>query len=285
MSANANTVVIKVPDASGAAGNMLVEAADIRDRPLLDVRERLRKILEPLGWAGERLLIGSWERKVLLSPSAQVWIPPAGTGDPMVEAILEQTLTKDVGRFRGTAPAALAPGLMDEIVERSWLAALLFQRLGYVGRCSFDLILVGDRLSNCQVQFVECNGRWGGASLPLTLMNRLFGRWHDRPYAMREFQIPGLDRLRFEDLLAGLDDLLYDARTGRGRMIIYNPRHLRASTVDVIALGRSWAEARRWLEEEVPRRLQALIPATKVASGRRTRPVTRRRWQGPRLAS
>lgn len=282
---DARTVVLKVPEASGAAGNMLLQAEEFQGQSLAAIREHLRERLAPLGWDGERLLIGSWERKVLLSPSVQVWIPPTGDGEPMVEGVFEQTLTKEVGRFRGTAPAALAPGLVDEIAERSWLVALLFQKLGYVGRCSFDLILVGERLSRCQVLFVECNGRWGGASLPMTLMNRLFGRWHERPFAMRELQVPGLDRLRFEDLVAGLDGVLYDARTGRGRLIIYNPRHLRAGTADVIALGRSWADARRWLEREVPRLLASLVPAERPVPVRRPRAAARHRWRGPRLVS
>jgi hypothetical protein len=101
---------------------------------------------------------------------------------------------------------------------------------------------------------------------------------------MRELVIPGLERLRFEDLLGGLDDLLYDVRTGRGRMIIYNPRHLRAGTIDVIALGRSWAEARRWLADEAPKRLEALVPRARALAGRPLR-LSRRRWRGPRLAS
>jgi hypothetical protein len=285
LGAEARTVVVKVPEASGAAGNLLLEADEYQGQSLATIRDRLRQRLAPLGWDGERLLIGSWERRVLLSPSVQVWIPPTGEGDPTVEGVFEQTLTKTVGRFRGTAPAALAPGMVEDIAERSWLVALLFQRLGYLGRCSFDLILVGERLSRCQVLFVECNGRWGGASLPMTLMNRLFGRWYERPFAMREIQVPGLDRLRFEDLVAGLDHVLYDARTGRGRMIIYNPRHLRAGTADVIALGRSWADARRWLEQEVPRLLAALVPAERSTVVRRARPAARRRWRGTRLVS
>jgi hypothetical protein len=229
--------------------------------------------------------VGSWEQKVLLSPSVQTWIPPLGSRDPVVEGIFEQTLARQVGRFKGAAPAALPQGLRDEIAERAWLVAVLFQRLGYVGRCSFDLILVGDRLSRCQVLFVECNGRWGGTSLPMTLMNRLFGRWNARPYAAREVQVPDLERLGFDDLLQGLEDVLFDARSGRGRVIPYNPRHLQAAgTLDAIVLGRSWAEARRWLDDDLPRRLADLVHRA-ASPARRPRPVARRRWAGPRLVS
>jgi hypothetical protein len=285
LATDALTVVLKVPEASGSAGNVLLQASELRGQPLASIRSLVQERLAPLGWAGERLLVGSWERKVLLSPSVQTWIPPLGTRDPVVEGIFEQTLTKEVGRFRGAAPAALPQGVRDEIAERSWLVALLFQRLGYVGRCSFDLILVGESLSRCQVLFVECNGRWGGASLPMTLMTRLFGRWNAHPYAAREVQVPGLDRLAFADVLDGLDDGLYDAASGRGRVIVYNPHHLRAAgTLDAIVLGRSWAEARRWLDEELPRRLTDLVRKA-VSPARRSRPAARRRWVGPRLVS
>jgi hypothetical protein len=286
LAADALTVVLKVPDASGSAGNVLLEASELRGQSLAAIRSLVQERLAPLGWAGERLLVGSWERKVLLSPSVQTWIPPLGGGGPVVEGIFEQTLTMEVGRFKGAAPAALPQGLRDDIAERAWLAALLFQRLGYVGRCSFDLILVGERLSRCQTLFVECNGRWGGTSLPMTLMNRLFGRWSAHPYAAREVQVPGLGRLPFGDVLRELDDVLFDARSGRGRVIPYSPHHLRAAgTIDAIVLGKSWAEARRWLDEELPRRLAGLVPRAGRYQTRRVRPAGRRRWVGPRLVS
>ena len=72
------------------------------------------------------------------------------------------------------------------MVTRSWLLAVLFQRLGYVGRCSFDLLVVGESLATARAEFLECNGRWGGTSGPMMLMNRLFGDWATRPYATME---------------------------------------------------------------------------------------------------
>ena len=51
--------------------------------------------------------------------------------------------------------------------------AVVLQHLGYVGRCSLDAILVGNDETTARLYWVECNGRWGGASIPMTLNQRL----------------------------------------------------------------------------------------------------------------
>ena len=49
----------------------------------------------------------------------------------------------------GAAPGQACPrtAMSRDMVTRSWLLAGLFQRLGYVGRCSFDLLVVGEGLA------------------------------------------------------------------------------------------------------------------------------------------
>lgn len=285
LAAHTRTLVLKVPSASGATGTLLVPSAEVRGRPLSGIRERLRDILIPFGWTGATwLLVGGWEAEAWSSPSAQLWIPPEGSGPPVVEGIFEQTLTDEIGRFRGATAAPFATPLLREIAGRTWLVARVFQRLGYVGRCSFDLILVGDR-DDPLVQFVECNGRWGGTSIPMTLMNRLFGDWRRHPYATREVALPGIARLRFGDLVAGLDDLLYDARTGTGTVILYNPHHLRsAETIDVIAIGASPDTARSQLLHEVPSRLGALLRRVRTLAGAPPNSPTPNPRTRPRIA-
>ena len=51
--------------------------------------------------------------------------------------------------------------------------ATVLQHLGYIGRCSLDAIVVGSDQASARHYWVECNGRWGGASIPLTLNRRL----------------------------------------------------------------------------------------------------------------
>jgi hypothetical protein len=145
-------------------------------------------------------------------------------------------------------------------VDRSWLLARLFQRLGYVGRCSFDLLLVGDDERTAQVKLVECNGRWGGTSGPMTLMNRLFGDWTSRRYATMEVSLPGLEAVTFSEVLEAFADDLYDHRTGEGRLVVYNPHALTArSSLDVLVLGASREEVRRAVAVEIPSRMEALV--------------------------
>ena len=130
---------------------------------------RLREPLERIGWHGEqRLLVSLWEERVLSSLSSQIWIPPRAAGPPVVEGLCEQALEGLECRFVGTRPAEPPPHVERQVVDRSWLLARLFQELGYVGRCSFDTIVVGRSLDEACVRFIECNGRWGGSSAPMT---------------------------------------------------------------------------------------------------------------------
>ena len=93
----------------------------------------------------------------------------------------------------------------------------------------------------------------------MTLMNRLFGSWTAQPFAALKCQMPGLDRLRFLDLLEGLGPDLYDRRTGRGWILVYNPGQLDSlSSIQYLALGPTWDEAVRRANVEVPERLRRL---------------------------
>jgi hypothetical protein len=138
--------------------------------------------------------------------------------------------------------------------------ARLYQRLGYVGRCSFDVLLVGERVEDSRVEFVECNGRWGGASLPMTLMNRLFGNWRKQPYAAREVVVEGLDRFSFADLRRHFADQLWDARDRGKPLILYNPGRIQVHAgINVLALGRSWNEAQQIVQDKFPERLREFV--------------------------
>jgi hypothetical protein len=52
--------------------------------------------------------------------------------------------------------------------------ALVLQHTGYFGRLSFDALLTTRKSGSTETKWIECNGRWGGVSLPMTLGNRLF---------------------------------------------------------------------------------------------------------------
>jgi hypothetical protein len=250
-------VALKLPDSAGGGGTIVLESERFRSGTLQAIRKTLREELEGLDWEGEsKLLVACWETDVLCSPSAQLWIPPREEGPPVVEGIFVQALEGIERSFAGSRPAHLSRKIEQLIADGSWQLASLFQRLGYVGRCSFDTLL----LDGPRVRFVECNGRWGGTSTPMMLMNRLFGDWTSRAYAARECRAARLDRVSFAELLSFFDDDLYDADSGRGRLVFWNPGRMQAhSGINVIALGDTWEEAARRVSEDVPSRLAELV--------------------------
>ncbi|MGA8346842.1 MAG: hypothetical protein WB773_03390 [Isosphaeraceae bacterium] len=258
---DARVLVIKLPDSAGGRGNVVIDATLLRGKSLLSICKMLKHLIRPLCWDRRNpLLVGCWETDVIGTPSVQLWIPPRLQGPPMVEGIFAQVLVNCEGTFQGSCKADLPGPLGQEVVTRSWLLAELFQRLGYVGRCSFDLILVGDDLGSCRLEFIECNGRWGGTSGPMTLMNRLFGDWTAQPYASSQDHLEGLNRLRFLDLLDGLQSDLYDRRTGRGWIILYNPVQIASSSgISFLALGSSWSESLRRARVDLPIRLRQIV--------------------------
>lgn len=204
-------VAIKLPNASSGEGNAVIDAACVRDLPLAEVREALRGLLLRLGWPRRfPLLVSVWESPVCATPSVQLWVPHAEAGMPIVEGIFEQQVCGPAGVFAGAVPADLPEHIGVRIAREAVLLASLFQRLGYFGRCSFDAILVGSDPATAEVHWVECNGRWGGTSIPMTLVNRLTGDWAETPFAVVVPERPGphafdqaLERMRGRLLAAG----------------------------------------------------------------------------------
>ena len=134
--------------------------------------------------------------------------------------------------------------ISDRIGEAGVRIGRVFQRLGYVGRCSFDTILVGDDLTDAAIKFTECNGRWGGTSTPMSLMNRLFGDYREQPYSCRNFAAGNLKGVPFDELKAALEGVLYDAPSGEGWAILFNLGCLEpAGKFDLITLGGTLEEA------------------------------------------
>ncbi len=265
LAAHAEQLVIKIPDSAGGAGNLVLNAAEICNLTHGDCKRQLRELLQPLRWkGGSALLVGTWESDVLSTPSCQIWVPPEAQGLPVVEGVFQQLLESREGVFLGAYPIPELTAVTRAFTADAWLLARLFQRLGYRGRCSFDAIVVGAHPANARHEFIECNGRWGGASIPMTLMNRLFGDRAAMPYAVSRCELPGLERISFAALLEALADELYDARTNRGRLVLFNPDGLRESGIDMIVLGASVEEATQALVD-YPRRLRAIVERTAPA--------------------
>lgn len=149
--------------------------------------------------------------------------------------------------------SGLPRAIRHDFMTRSWLICRVFQQLGYVGRCSFDALVVGRDLASARVKFVECNGRWGGTSTPMNLMTRVFGDFRTIPYKAQDYVDERLCGLGFPQLIDLFGNSLYDRRTGRGRVLLYNVGGVgEHGKFDMVVTGRSYADIGRFIEERVP---------------------------------
>jgi hypothetical protein len=178
-------LVVKMPDSAGGVGNVVLDSADVEG---LDHHALLAHVWQQTGRAGRGwafpLLVGAWDDPVVDSPSIQLWVPQRGDGLPVVEGVFSQVLKGARGTFVGAAPTWLPVTWQRRLADEAVRLALLFQELGYFGRCSFDAVLTGDDLDSAQAHWVDANGRWGGVSIALTAANRLVGDWQRRPFVI-----------------------------------------------------------------------------------------------------
>jgi len=273
----ANSIVIKLPGSSGGAGNVRLDTTEFLGRDVGAIRAILRERLPVGDWAmPRRMVISCWTSDVLCTPSVQLWIPPADDGEPVIEGVFEQLIDDPTMKFRGSRALSVPRPVMEDLVGRTHLLGLLFQQLGYVGRCSFDLILVGPDLDSCRLEFIECNGRWGGTSIPMTLMNRLIGDWASRPYATRCYRGPDITQIRPPDLLRALGDSLFDPLGEQGGVVLMDVAGVGTTgRLDVLAVGKTWADVDRHLDSEVPGMIESLA-STIGATGSASRPIVSR---------
>lgn len=178
-------LVVKMPDSAGGVGNVVLDSADVEG---LDHHGLLAHVWQATGRAGRGwafpLLVGAWDDPVVDSPSVQLWVPQRGDGLPVVEGVFSQVLKGARGAFVGAAPTWLPARWQQRLADEAVRLALLFQELGYFGRCSFDAVLAGGDLDSARVHWVDANGRWGGVSIALTAANRLAGDWQRRPFVI-----------------------------------------------------------------------------------------------------
>lgn len=255
---------IKFPYGTGGRGNFLIDTDQIRGRTLAETREFLKLLLSEHRWPRTgRVLIDVWEQDVISSPSVQVWIPPGCDYQPVIEGLFQQSVVGEKGSFAGSCVLELPTVLQQQIVDSSFLLATLFQKLGYVGRCSFDLILIGENIGNCRFEFIECNARWGGTSIPMTLMNRLGIRKAGNTWCVQNVHVSGLDQICFSQLAGQLLSETYDYKTKRGAFVLFNPARLKAnSAVDAIAIAESSQSACDLLFRELPEIISRILASS-----------------------
>lgn len=240
-------IVIKVPDSAGSEGNYPIRTKTIRSLGAKALRDHLIDLMSPiLNNNMYPLMVEVWDCNVLASPSVQVWIPGKAAGEPRIEGVFDQSLMGAEGRFVGATTAHLEQKLDDVLCRDAMKLALLFQDLGYFGRCSFDTVLVGDTVDAAQFHWIECNGRWGGVSLPMTFMNRVFAGKPLPAYVIAQRTDLDFGRIRFQDALLRFDEQLYETNGKPEGIIFTAPGGLEAGRgLNIIAIGNTEDDAKK----------------------------------------
>lgn len=246
-------VGLKRTRCASAMGNKVYQSPTVLAGNKQAVQGEVERFLQRTEWVpGEEVVVVAWEEAVA-SPSTQLWIPP--NGPPRLDGIYEQILRGPEQVFVGSRPSTLPAGVNEGLASAARQVAGSLQQLGYVGRCSFDHLVLGDPHGAFTLRFTECNGRWGGTSAPMHLIDRVLGGPRP-PYRAQDISSPGLVGVSFEDLLARFGPRLYDRRRGTGRYLLFNVGPLqRFGKLAVIALGGSQQEADEALEVDLPKHL------------------------------
>ncbi|MDH3665767.1 MAG: hypothetical protein OEN23_02435 [Paracoccaceae bacterium] len=171
---NSNRVIVKTPNSAGSMGNVAIDADLVRRLSAANIRKLVLSMLRGRGWRGRYpVLVGLWESDILASPSVQLWIPLLGQGHPVIDGVFEQRLAGPTAEFVGAVPSQMPRSFVDRMAGQAMRLARLFQTMGYFGRCSLDCLITSPSSDAQRIHWVECNGRWGGVSVPMTLANRL----------------------------------------------------------------------------------------------------------------
>ena len=248
-------VGLKRTRCASGTGNLVLEAAWLNAQTPEAAGAAVRAFLDRTDWQPpEPVLAVAWE-EAAASPSTQWWLPAAEEGPPRLDGIYEQILAGEERVFVGSRPSTLPAPVNRALAGTSREVAGALQALGYVGRCSFDHLVLGDPQGDFTVVFTECNGRWGGTSTPMHLVDRVVAGPRP-PYRAQDFVHDGLLGAGFGDVLERVGGEAFDARTQTGRFIFYNVGPLRGcGKLDVIALGATQAEAERAMTDDLPRLL------------------------------
>jgi len=244
------SVVMKVPSSAGSFGNFKFEANEIKGLSLGTLRHKLVGLLHDRGWHDRYpLLIEVWDCSVISTPSIQIWIPQTGNGLPIVEGIFEQLVEGPEGQFIGALPAKLSDLWIDRIVDEGSRLAILLQQIGYVGRCSFDAVIFGDDLERAALHWIECNGRWGGTSIPMTLVNRLTGDWSKTNFIIYRCPVD-TDSWSFDEALEKVSEFLYcPGKRDEGIVFLMPGLDIADPRVHLIAIGKTHENAMQFVRK------------------------------------
>lgn len=255
LTADYERVGLKRTRCASAMGNAVFPASAVAT--LDEATANVNAFLNRTEWPGDEPVLAVAWHDTDLSPSTQLWIPPNGQGVPRLDGVYEQILAGEEKVFVGSRPSTLPERLNRTLGEQALRVGGALQELGYVGRCSFDHLVEGDPHGAFRVLFTECNGRWGGTSMPMSLIDRLISAPRP-PYRAQDVVFPHLVGSDFAEVLRRVGADAFDATTGQGRFLFYNlgPLHDHGK-FDVISIGVDQADAETGMLERLPELLGA----------------------------
>jgi hypothetical protein len=240
------SVALKLTHSAASRGNLVLDVPEIAGLSPLALGEHLKGLMHRSGWPEEfPIQVTAWEGPLLGSPSVQLWIPPQGEGAPIIEGVFDQIVSGRLARFTGGMSSELPDPLRQRIAAEAMQLGTLFQLLGYFGRCGFDTVLVGRTTAEARLLWVECNGRWTGMSIPMTLANRLTGDWAAGGFMVISRRPHGLLPRNTQEFLDRYADALYRPGVSSAGAVLLVPGRLEAGRgIDLLILGTSAADAR-----------------------------------------
>jgi len=239
-------IALRVVNSATGLGTYMLEPKTRAQLKPEELQTKIAVWLKEIQWNNvPYITVECWEPQVLCSPSLQLWIPPAAEGSPIIEGIFDQEFDpNNPVQFTGSTTSNLSGVILENLKKDALKIAQAFQALGYLGRCSFDLILCGTNLANANYKFVECNGRWGGTSTSMALMNRLFLNHREQAYYAKTVNVPALKGTPFDIIFKYLEPILYNHINATGWLILHNPSCVKAiGTLDAITLADTQQEA------------------------------------------
>jgi len=248
-------VVAKIPDSAGSAGNFTFRSADIAGNSERAMQHILRARLEATGWKDTfPILIGVWERDVLCSPSVQLWIPQPESGTPICEGVFEQHTRNTEAAFIGAAISTLPSEMQGTLSAEAITIASVLQALGYFGRCSFDAVIHKTQDGANEIHWIECNGRWGGVSIPMTLAKTLNEGTLPDGFLVVQEERHDFPEAKTAECLTLLDDLLFrKGQQEEGLIMTAPPTGSGSFAVNLLALADTASQAGFLIEKALAR--------------------------------
>ncbi|WP_114520768.1 hypothetical protein [Altererythrobacter sp. ZODW24] len=232
-------LIIKLPASAGSMGNLVLESAIVRSVSLTELRNNILLRLRLMGWDDRYpILVGVWEAAAIASPSAQVWVPQANIGPPIIEGIFGQILSGERQSFVGASQIALPFELQARFCRQALAISTFFQKLGYVGRLSLDALLTGTGLESAELHWIECNGRWGGVSIPMMVARRLVGTRNPMKLVIVQRALHDQSIPDFEDVLQRLERWLYADHHRQG-IVFLEPTGMEQPNVTFLVIAPS----------------------------------------------